>query len=266
VSRAASAARREHVRLAIAPHIYGLTDIGLVRSRNEDSFYAAAATGVLAVADGLGGMPGGDVASRVAVEAVAEALESRAPSMRDVESAREGLAAAFDEAQSRVLEAGERRRPAVEIATALVVGCVRDDTFYVGHVGDVRAYRSSRGRLVRLTDDHTEPGELLALGMIDEEGARRHPERNVLHQCLGMRTGIVPSFRAERLSAGDLLLLCSDGLWETMPARALEALLCGPHLELAALGESLLNAALDAGGRDNVTALLYQHRPQGSRP
>jgi protein phosphatase len=265
VSRATPAARREHVHLAVAPHIYGLTDIGLVRERNEDDFYADPAESVLVVADGLGGLPGGDVASRVAVEAVAEVLGSAASGVRDAETARARLAAAFDAAQGRVVEAGAMRRPPAEIATALVIGCIRADTFYVGHVGDVRAYRLTRGRLTRLTDDHTKPGELLALGMIDEEGARRHPERNILHQCLGAGAGIVPSFRAEPLAAGDRLLLCSDGLWESMPAQTLEAVVRGSHGELAALAQALLKAALDAGGRDNITVLLYEHTPQRSR-
>ncbi len=262
MSRATAAARdRDHRRLTPGPNLCGISDIGRVRKRNEDDLYAHADASILVVADGLGGMPAGDVASRVAVEAVVAALAPAAGRISDDAAARVCLRAAFDEAQDRVLEAGRQRRPPVEIGTALVVGSIRADTFYVGHVGDVRAYRMSRGRLIQLTEDHTRVGDLVTLGILDEESARRHPERHVLNQCLGIDAGVAPSFRAERLLVGDLLLLCSDGLWESMSASALADLMRKPRQNLLELAEAVVAVALDAGGRDNITAVFYEHGP-----
>jgi protein phosphatase len=240
--------------------VVAASDIGLCRERNEDAFHATADGRVLAVADGLGGLPAGEVASAIAIGVVAEwfALQDRAPGGRA--AAFEALHECFASAQEAILAAAEQMPGTSGMATTLVTALVAGSRLYAGHVGDVRAYRLGAAGLERLTDDHTRAWELVQVGALSEEEARHHRYRNALTRVLG-HAPCVPALGVWDLSDGDVVLLCSDGLWDPVGAEAIARVLEDGGVALSVRASRLLDLALDAGGPDNVTLVAYCHAP-----
>jgi serine/threonine protein phosphatase PrpC len=253
-------------RRAAAPSdtLCGVTDVGLVRANNEDGFFLGCRGGLLAVADGLGGQPAGEVASREALAAIA-AQEARAGELLAMGSeasdaaARSLLFAMFDAAEQRLLEIAGRDPGCRGMATTLVVTIVGAQCAWTTHVGDVRAYLGSGDALVQITRDDSMVADLVDAGQLDAEDARTDPRRHVVTQALGLGLAIQPSFQATPTQPGDTLLLCSDGLWEAIEARELARILASRgSVETRAL--ELVDRALAAGGLDNATAVLCQLR------
>ena len=245
------------------PSATSLTHRGLVREHNEDAVLATSGGRLLACADGLGGLPAGVVASSLALATLEAALghylEPTMVRRRAGERAwRERLRRAFLQAHEAIVEAGLVAAEQRGMATTLVAAVTTPRRAYLCHVGDVRAYRASASELVRLTDDHSAVFDRVRSGELEVEAARVHPERNVVTQALGISEGLAPATTVTRLRRGDLLLLCSDGLWETMSERELGAYL-GEKRSIERTAEALLAHALDAGGPDNISLVLYRH-------
>jgi protein phosphatase len=253
--RSASGAR---TFVTLDDRVCGATDIGRQRENNEDRFYVSADPAVLALADGLGGLPAGEVAAELAVAAARALLEARVAECSDEVFAIELLGDVFRAANRSILEAA--RDPARQgMATTLVAGFVCSDTLFLSHVGDVRAYHYGKRGLERLTEDHTSVWEFVRDGVLTEDEARVHPMRNALTRVLGLRQRIDPSFRAVPLASGDMVLLCSDGIWEPVSHRDIGAELEAPSAGLEERARRLLDRAIDAGGPDNATLTLYRH-------
>ena len=222
---------------------------GRVRERNEDALLAG--PDVFAVADGMGGHAGGDVASAIAVAGLAE--------LRDL-AATDEPAEALGHALSRV-NAEIRRRASVDPALAgmgtTVVGIARvaGPRVLVFHVGDSRAYRLRDGRLEQLTEDHSVVADLVRAGALSAEEARRHPDRNTVTRALGAADDVVPTLRTEVVRTGDCFLVASDGLFDELPASQIGDLLAtvGPVEKRA---RALVDAALARGARDNVSVIV----------
>jgi protein phosphatase/serine/threonine-protein phosphatase Stp1 len=224
------------------------THPGTVRPRNEDAFVDRGDIGLWAVADGAGGHGAGDVASA----AVAEAL-------RDLPA---GLAAAEMLAQVRLrvdavhrdLQArAEAAGPGRIIATTIVILLARGEHFACLWAGDSRAYLLRDGALTRLTRDHSVVQELVEAGLIDDSDAESHPQANVITRAVGAQGDLELDKVSARMAPRDLFLLCSDGLFKALPEAEMAALLAaggGP--------DALIEAALAAGARDNVTALAVR--------
>jgi protein phosphatase len=254
-SRSASGARSV---VAPAGKVCGATDIGRLRANNEDRFHVSAEPAMMALADGLGGLPAGEVAAELAIVAARTLLEARAGECGDEVFAVELLNDVFRAANRSIQDAA--RDPARHgMATTLVAGFVREDTLFVSHVGDVRAYRYGKRGLERLTDDHTSAWELVQAGVLTEEEARLHPMRNALTQVLGLHQRVDPSFRTVPLAAGDVVLFCSDGLWEPVRHSEIAVELGAATASLEVRARRLLDRAIDAGGPDNATLTLYRH-------
>lgn len=249
----------------------GRTDAGRVRSHNEDSFEIDEERELYVVADGMGGHSHGEVASRMAVEAirrfVAEAereVDSTWPFAYEPSLQRHSnvLKAAVRLAHDHVLSAIRRDGNLFGMGTT-VVGClVRSGTAAVAHVGDSRAYRFHEGRLRLLTQDHTWVNEQVVAGFLSEEQARDHPLKNVVTRALGGDSEVKVDVTEVELEPGDTLLLCSDGLTTMLDDREIES-------HLAGLGDGALNGACEAlvgaanakGGHDNVTVVLLRAIP-----
>lgn len=268
----------------------GATDVGRQRELNEDRFYYKVVQssdegplGLLVVADGMGGQLAGEMASEWAVQTLRREL---APLFRPQDPSvtrrldAENLAAmgggstvrleetdmarlllhAMERANQVLLGYG-RRYPdeAGDLGSTLTLAVVENDRATVAHVGDSRAYLWREGGLQLLTEDHSVPGALLRQGKISPEELHDHPHRNLLYRCLGLKPGIdVDIYPAVGLRAGDMLLLCSDGLWDMVyPDERLAALLT-PGESPMALCHKLVAAANQDGGEDNVTAVLVQ--------
>ncbi len=254
----------KHDRVAPSARACAITDVGLQRANNEDVAYVADDASLLVVADGLGGLPAGEVASLAAVSAVVAALGSAAASKApgDDRAVEARMASAFERAQAAVFAAGREQPSLVGMATTLVVSLISPSRLFTCHVGDVRAYlaRAARSqRLEQLTTDHSLVAELVASGQLSCEQARDHPQRNIVTQVLGSAEGYQADFGASELEPGDAVMLCSDGLWEAITDDEIEGILLG-GASAGDCADVLLERALAAGGHDNISAVVYQHR------
>jgi PPM family protein phosphatase len=229
------------------------TDIGLRRKRNED-FLGIEKTPVgllLVVCDGMGGHVGGERASRLAVETFIALVRGGSGDPDTL------LRSALKEANQVVYEESRRTPDLKGMGTTLVAALVSGDRATVLNLGDSRAYHLRGGRLVRISNDHSLVGELVAQGRITEQQARVHPQRNIITQALGLDPGVTPDIYHVDLRDGDALLLCSDGLYGMVEDREIERIVkSGGTPERSCDG--LIGAALDGGGDDNISvALLY---------
>ena len=239
--------------------VCALTNPGRVRKRNEDRVYASEDGRLLVCADGLGGLPAGDAASRIAVEAVVGHLGAVADSSIGIDAWRKRLGRAILAAEAALLSAADENRDFAGMATTLVVAVVVENQVCVSHVGDVRAYFWRSAHAEQLTADHSVVWEAVERGELTPEQARVHPSGNLVTQALGLRDRLVLRSSVKSLESGDRVLLCSDGLWETLPHERL-AVLLGGGTDATGCAEGLLGHALDAGGHDNISAVVYVHR------
>jgi protein phosphatase len=249
-------------RRAVEPVAYacGVTDVGRVRTQNEDALYVAGDGRLLVVADGMGGHRAGEVAAALAVEALAAFFDDgrRAAIAEGAETASEALRVAFQSAHERVQRSAAERSDRVGMGTTLVAGYVHGDVLHTCHVGDVRCYAFRDATLLALTHDHSVVGMLVRAGKLGPEEARRHPRRNEVLQAVGLDADVTPDLHQWTLAPGDVVLLCSDGLWEMIGEDEIAEVL-GNGRPLGARARELVHRANQAGGRDNVTVVLYEH-------
>jgi protein phosphatase len=225
----------------------GATDAGRSRSHNEDAFVATPP--LFAVADGLGGHKAGEIASGIAIDVVAK----RAPRRADPDALAEAVRLANDAIADAVREGHGRQGMGTTLTAAIVDGT----RIAVAHVGDSRAYLLRDGRLSQITRDHSLVGELVRQGTLTQQEARFHPNRSVITRALGSRPDVEPDTYEVAATPGDRLLICSDGLHAMIEDPEIERLLdSAPDAETAVA--SLVEAANDAGGLDNVTAVVVE--------
>ena len=230
------------------------SDVGLARSGNEDSYFCGRT--VFAVADGLGGHQGGEVASAAAV-APLEALDGR--ELATSTEAAEALAAAIQEANSAILDRAAGDPSLWGMGTTMTAAAVTTDGhLQLAHVGDSRAYLLRDGALEQLTTDHTVVAELVRRGRLTPELAAIHPERSILTRAVGLDPRVPVDLPDPlELQPGDQVLLCSDGLTEAVgDGQITELLSAAPDGHAAC--RSLIDAANDAGGPDNITVVLVR--------
>jgi protein phosphatase len=243
------------------------TDVGLVRERNEDAYsvflpYAGEdnegpVDAVFAVADGMGGHEGGDLAGRFVAQAVDQELAvPAAASPRDM---RAWLLGFLRRVNRELLALGTLRGAAKRLGSTLTMTALRDGRLYVAHVGDSRLYLLTEEGLLQLTPDHSWVAEQLRSGGLTPEEAAHHPERNLLTECLGVDEHLDP-FIAER-SAGDgeRYLLCSDGVHGAMTDTVIARVLA-EELDPQRAAARLIELAREAGGQDNATAVVFDVR------
>jgi protein phosphatase len=238
--------------------------VGLVRKHNEDYLFCRPEQGVLVLADGMGGHNAGEVASRVAVEAAAASLcqTQEADTMDDLESLL-AVADAVDRANSEVFNSVEKDPSLKGMGTTLVLALFRESHIFLAHVGDSRLYRFRGGRLRALTRDHSLVQELIDNGLFDtkEEAKEAGIGDNVLTRSIGIDPFVESDVGDHELVPGDLFLMCSDGLCGRVEDARIEALLHA-DFDLEEMASSLEKAALDAGGRDNISLILARVREE----
>lgn len=227
------------------------SDVGRRRGNNEDSYLVRPDLGLYAVADGMGGAGAGEVASALAVETLAEAIEAGLD-----------LVAAAERANRAIVAAARDGRGANGMGTTLVALLLRDKAYQLAWVGDSRAYLVDH-TLAQLSRDHSQVQELVDAGVIGVGEARLHPQRNIITRVLGGPDGD----RAEvetthgRLESDQELLLCSDGLHGELENDEIAELVTDRRKTAQSRVDALISAALERGGRDNVTAVLVGTAP-----
>jgi PPM family protein phosphatase len=246
-----------------------LTHPGCVRELNEDvvayvlptEAEVAAGRGALAlVADSMGGHAAGEVASRIAAETVRRLyyqLEGSTP---------EVLGACFRAANQAIHERSRMDPACAGMGTTCTVLALKCGTAFVGHIGDSRAYLLREGRLQQISEDHSLVAQLVREGALSEEEATRSPERNVILRALGTEPSIKPSIshKGFPLQAGDAFVLCSDGLSDLVDNQTIAATVAGlPPFEAC---QALVDAALAAGGTDNVSVGVFVVGRAAQRP
>lgn len=225
------------------------TDTGRARRANEDSYFAAAP--LFVVADGMGGAQAGEVASGIAVKVFSQGL----PEGGETVEAR--LAARVAEANHEIHERSRTEADRAGMGTTLTAAYVGEDDVTIAHVGDSRAYRWRGGALERLTDDHSLVEELMRQGRLTEQEAGEHPQRSIITRALGPEPAVEVDTRTVPSRSGDVFLLCSDGLTSMISEDAVATILAEAR-SLEQAGRALVAAANDAGGRDNITVILFR--------
>lgn len=235
------------------------TSKGQVRSGNEDSFGYKAELGVYVVCDGMGGAAGGEIASRMAVDTVLERMSAAGSSLSGRELLHEGIA----EANRLVLERSQREPALYGMGTTLVALLLGsgDEPALVAHAGDSRCYLLRDGKLERVTQDHSLVDEQLRLGTMTPEEAERSPFRSVITRAIGTQPSLTEDVAEIQTQPGDIFLLCSDGLTREVDDDDIGRILnsgSGAGTDVERVAQSLVDAANEAGGRDNVTALVVR--------
>lgn len=231
----------------------GKSDPGLIRSNNQDNFYIDSNGRFFIVADGMGGHAGGEQASRIATQKIQEYLNANWNSSQSPEVL---LEEALWEANKAILLDQENHPERSDMGTTVVVVIFGSgEPPWCAHVGDSRLYRLRESHLEQLTEDHTWVARAIKMGDITPEEARMHPFRHVLSRCLGREDLHQIDVQPFDIKPGDRLLLCSDGLTEELADQKIASYLQESSLvDKAAI--SLIEAAKDEGGHDNITVII----------
>ncbi|WP_121357162.1 PP2C family protein-serine/threonine phosphatase [Flavisolibacter nicotianae] len=252
----------------MAENFVGVTHTGRIRDNNEDTFLAEKLSNgwiVACVIDGVGGYEGGEVAAEIARETIRKQLQTVAAD--PVQTLREGLLQANQAIYQEKINNKGNSQMACVLTIALVD--VESNQFYYAHVGDTRLYLLRDQSLVKLTKDHSFVGFLEDSGRLSEKEAMAHPKRNEINKALGFDPQIdVKSDYIETGSSpflpGDMLLLCSDGLSDLVDNRAMSSILLS-GAPLADKAKALIDAANNAGGKDNITVVIVSNNKKPVR-
>ncbi|HET7746187.1 MAG TPA: Stp1/IreP family PP2C-type Ser/Thr phosphatase [Vicinamibacteria bacterium] len=244
-----------------------ITDVGRKRKGNEDSLFVNPEQHLFVVADGMGGHAAGEVASRVAVDSINEFVcltggdeEITWPFGLDDSISYDGnrLKTAIRYANRKVLEVMREKAEYEGMATTVAAVLVDGDTANIGHVGDSRVYLVRAAEVKQLTSDHSWVNEQIQNGVISPDQARSHPLRNVVTRALGGKPDLQVEMQALKLQAGDILLLCSDGLTTMLTDEEIGTILRDNADDVEKAARALVAGANNRGGEDNITVLLLR--------
>jgi protein phosphatase len=238
-----------------------LTDVGRVRTNNEDSVLLDQQYGIVVLADGMGGYNAGEIASAMAVEQIRDQLTSwlqsqaaRTVTARDL---RRAMEICVDNVNRAIFEAAFANPEYAGMGTTLVMATPLRSTLLIGHVGDSRAYRWRAGALVQLTRDHSLLQEHVDAGLITPAEAAVSSYRSLVTRALGVEDTVLLDVQEVPVDPGDVILLCSDGLTDMVADDQLATVL-GDPAPLDALSQRLVDMANSGGGRDNVSVALIR--------
>jgi PPM family protein phosphatase len=234
------------VVLRISEH-WEESDLGRQRQGNEDNLFVRVP--LFVVADGMGGAQAGEVASEMAVQSFTAGLPDGAPSA--------GLVAIIERANRAIHDRSRSDAKTAGMGTTVTAAYVGERDVTIAHVGDSRAYLLRGGDLTRLTRDHSLVGELVARGKLTEEQAEMHPQRSVITRALGSEPDVEVDVEVYQARAGDVFMVNSDGLTSMVPEARVKEILEAAS-SLADAGRDLIAAANEAGGRDNITVILFR--------
>jgi serine/threonine protein phosphatase PrpC len=247
---------------------HGRTDVGRRRKINEDSFLVSPEASLYAVCDGMGGHNAGEVASRMAIETIASFVEKSAVEKEITWPWGLDPALSFDAnrlrtaiklANARVFQAADNREELAGMGTTVVAAVVSGDTMTVGSAGDSRCYLVRGNRLLQLTRDDSWVSAALGEGILNSDDVEHHPLRNVITKAVGARDSIDIDTIEHKLEPADVVLLCSDGLHGMINDQELARVLLPVPASLEQATARLVDAANEAGGRDNVSVVLLRY-------
>ncbi len=245
-------------------HIAAKTDTGLVRSHNEDAVAFSTLHGIAVVADGMGGYNAGEIASGMAAVIFKENLEEKLRAVKwgsqdtQYRLIRQWVMESVEHANATVFQSASIEPEYSGMGTTLVASLFHHDQVIIAHVGDSRAYRLRAGELVQLTRDHSVLQAQIDAGLISAEQALFAPNRNLVTRALGVAPALIVEINEYLAEAGDLYLLCSDGLTDMVTHPVLTAAMRGGQHDLDIVCQSLIDLANQHGGRDNVSVVVVR--------
>ncbi len=230
--------------------IRSITDIGNDRDYTDDSCYYDEKKGLMVMADGMGGYAGGRVASAIAVKIFATHYIGVTE-----ETYQRDLTDLFTICNDEIVAEAKKDPLYSEMGTTLTTLCFHEDRYYIGHIGDSRAYLCRGGKLRRLTEDHNMVGALLKSGQISKKEAHKPPGRNMLTRVIGRKPLPEIDFYSGDAQKNDIFLLCTDGMSGYLDDKRMAAIIKGNNNLEHALN-TMVKKVLDRGGKDNITAIL----------
>lgn len=246
--------------------IWGLTDVGRKRSHNEDTIASDIDTGVVILADGMGGYKAGEVASAIAVDEIMKEVRNGLKQAKTGEIDEESgfsveslvVKTAIEKANETIYQTAQSQPQCRGMGTTVVAAAFYDNRTTIAHVGDSRLYRLRDGAFQQVTSDHSLLQELIDKGFYTPEEAKHSLNKNLVTRALGIEENTSPDIREEVVKPGDMYLLCSDGLTDLVEDDEIRVTLetHGDSLETAA--KSLVDQANDKGGKDNVSVILVR--------
>ncbi len=241
-----------------------LTDVGRVRDNNEDAIAFDPELGLLLLSDGMGGYQAGEVASAIANETVLNRVRREARAIRTAAEDRDQanwpqtllLQESVKQAHKAIHETAASRPECTGMGTTIVAVWLHQNRMSIAHVGDSRLYRFRLGELTQITRDHSLVEEMIARGEYSRQDAQRMVRKNIVTRALGAEGEVKVELNDRSLEIGDLLLLCSDGLSDMVPDESIRVTMRQYHDDLEAGAQQLVQQALRAGGKDNVSVIL----------
>lgn len=238
---------------------YSVTDIGRKRQLNQDYVFSSAKPmgnmpNLFIVADGMGGHNAGDYASKCTVETVVGEIRNSFEKNPTII-----VKKAIETANRKIRELAAADENLLGMGTTLVVATVIGKYFQVANVGDSRLYLVGKHGIRQITRDHSLVEEMIRLGGLSREDARRHPDKNIITRAIGAKDEVEAEFFTEELELGDIILMCSDGLSNMLEDKEIEKIVQNEELEeLKQKAEALINAANNNGGKDNIAVVLVK--------
>ena len=237
--------------------ILGKSDIGKAREMNQDSFYASEendAIKLFILADGMGGYKGGEIASKLAVVSAKNFITNNFPKIiKEKEEILKLISDAIEYANFVVYEKSKESPEISDMGTTLDICLIYNNKVFIGHIGDSRVYRIRKNVIRKLTNDHSYVAQLVKEGKITKEEAYNHPRKNMLLKAIGCSSLVEPDVMYKGFIKDDILLMCSDGLTNMLRDEEIyQILLENPEKPV----ETLIKKANDAGGSDNITAII----------
>jgi protein phosphatase len=235
------------------------TDVGKVREANEDAFISHPGHGLFIVSDGMGGHEGGKAASQLVIRTLPEILVEQLGKLRSSssKSIRNAIRKSLVKLNRYICHEGAEGNGSWQMGATVVMVLFSDERVYIANVGDSRVYRLRNGRLKQLTTDHSIVAELVEKGYIEPEQAENHPQQHIITQCIGFDKGVKPAIKSFIPKTYDRIILCSDGLTDVVNDRQITAILKEKSDPQKAC-ERLIQAANEAGGPDNITAMVIE--------
>lgn len=237
---------------------FGRSDIGLVRQNNEDVWGQVPELHFYALADGMGGHQAGEIAARLAVSSLSQAIKKRLSTSKEKPSfdkVIELLRRAIIQINAHIHKISVSDKELAGMGTTLCCGLFFEKKLIFAHVGDSRLYRFRNQKLEQLTKDHSLLRELIEQGRLNQQQANDFLYKNIITKAIGTEPKVEPAVEAVELEPEDLYLMCTDGLSDLLSLEEMQELLCRSR-NLQATGELLIEAANAKGGKDNITVVL----------
>ena len=243
--------------------VFTKTDVGMVRSMNQDSFLISEnqdnGLNLYILADGMGGHKGGEIASKVAVKAVSKYITEKFDEIsKDKQSILDLLEESIEFANSAIYEESEEDEELQDMGTTLEVLLIYKRKIYIGHIGDSRIYRIRKNRMKKITTDHSYVEKLIQDGEITREESYHHPKKNLLMKALGTDETVEPDLLYTVLNKNDILIICSDGLTNMVREEKIFDIVKENNSD--DVTDVLIDEANNAGGLDNITVIVIDNR------